>query len=165
MKQPGLLLLLLFQFLFPLSLSLQISFFPVFLRLSWRLSEQTNTQGSTASQTAWCGIVCFGCSRAGESFLKRHTEVRSSTERPQNKYLPSSAWALSSPPWTRNKRMDLLSVLKTERDVVHMQRLDSQFVNYDWLSRLLIDTVNAEHGVIVQSYSQSYTLAVTHMIS
>lgn len=41
-----------------------------------------HTRGSAASQTAWCAIVCFGCSRVGESFLKSHTKVPSSMRSP-----------------------------------------------------------------------------------
>ena len=125
----------------------------MFLRLSWRLSEQTNTRGSTASQTAWCGIVCSGCSRAGESFLKRRTEVRSSTERPQNKYLPSCLQRpgpfLSSPD---EQREDGPSFGSEERKWRGSQIQRSNLIGYQDNSLL-----KAAHGIIVPSCSQSHT--------
>lgn len=53
---------------------------PVFVRLSE--AEQTNTRGPGRGRRRDVGL--FG----KESFLKRRAEVCSSTERPQNKYLP-----------------------------------------------------------------------------
>ena len=142
-KQPGLLLLLLLLLFTSCSLSLspvlQISSFPVFLRLSWRLSEQTNTRGSTASQTAWCAIVCFGCSRARESFLKRHTEVWSSTERPQNKYVPSCLQAqgpfLSSSDGEQENGPTFGSEVR-KRCGHDTERLASQWIGCYWVSTL-----------------------------
>lgn len=145
MKQPDLLLLLLLSDSCSLSVLLQISSFPVFLRLSWRLVLYKQThEGPRRARRRDVGLFAFVAPVREKVFL-RGTQ-RSGAQRRDHKtniYPPaSSAWALflSS---VDVEQEDGPTFGSEERERCSPQIQRGLTLDYDCFFRLLIDTVNA----------------------
>lgn len=111
------------------------------------INKHVRVGGEPDGET-WVCLLC--CSRAGESFLKRHTEVWGSMERPQNKYLPFCLQCLPLLPQMVNKRVDPSLVLMWSN---RYKETYNQLMSCDWAS-LLYWFCLIKYGLIVQSELQ-----------